>query len=82
MEADDNRGLEALAMIAKLVSNDNKSFKLLLYYISRRYKIYDILTSQERKRLELELDNQVKTYREISKVSKNSCMWLGLFLTR
>ncbi len=70
MEADDNRGNEAVAMIAKLISNDNKRFKLLLNYISWRYKIYDILTRQEREGLELELDNHGKTYREISKVAR------------
>ena len=51
MEADDNRGNEVVAMIAKQVSNDNKSFKLLLYYISWRYKIYDYINKKERKRL-------------------------------
>jgi hypothetical protein len=47
---------------------------IIYIYIS----IY-ILTRQERERLELELDNQVKTYREISKVSRIAACGIGLF---
>jgi hypothetical protein len=68
LETDDIRGNKTVAMITKLVSNDNNnnSFKLVLYYIfleDRRYMT--ILTRQERERLVLELYyNQGKTYRE------------------
>ena len=56
MEADDNRGNEVVAMIAKQVSNDNKSFKLLLYYIFiEDIKYMIILTRQERERLNYNL---------------------------
>jgi hypothetical protein len=44
LETDDNRDNEGIAMITKLVSNDNNnknSFKLPLYYISWENKIYD-----------------------------------------
>jgi hypothetical protein len=56
LEADDNRGNEVVAMIAKQVSNDNKSFKLLLYYIFLEdIKYMIILTRQERERLNYNL---------------------------
>jgi hypothetical protein len=82
LEADDNRGNEAVAMIAKQVSNDNKSFKHLLYYISCRYKIYDYINKKEIERLELELDNQAKTYREISKVARIAACDIGIILNK
>jgi DNA-directed RNA polymerase specialized sigma subunit len=66
----DNRGNETIAMITKLVSNDNNNnFKLLLYYIFLEdIKYMTILTRQERERLVLDLYyNQGKTYREICK---------------
>ena len=64
-----------VAMITKLVSNDNNnnSFKLLLYYIFLEdTKYMTILTRQERERLVLDLYNQGKTLREISKEARIS----------
>jgi hypothetical protein len=81
MEADDNRGNEAVAMIAKLISNDNKSFKLPLYYIfleDIRYMI--LLTRHERERPVLELDNHGKTYREISNVARMAACDIEIIL--
>jgi DNA-directed RNA polymerase specialized sigma subunit len=75
LKTDDNRGNEAIAMITKLVSNDNNnSFKLPLYYIFLEdTKYMTILTRQERERLVLDLYyNQGKTYREISKEARIS----------
>ena len=60
MEADDNRANEAVAMIAKLITNDNKSFKLLLYYFLEDIRYMIILTRQERERPVLELDNMAR----------------------
>ena len=68
MVTDDNRGNEVIAMITKLVSNDNNnSFKLPYYYYFLKIEDMTILTRQESERLVLELYNQGKTYREISK---------------
>jgi hypothetical protein len=63
-----------ITMITKLVTNDNNSsFKLLLYHIFLEYtKHMMILTRQERERLVLDLYNQGKTYREISKEARIS----------
>ena len=41
-----------------------------------------ILTRQERERLELELDNQAKTYREISKVARIAACDIGIILNK
>jgi DNA-directed RNA polymerase specialized sigma subunit len=75
LETADNRGNETIAMITKLVSNDNNnSFKLLLYYI---------LTRQEKERLVLELYySQGKTYHEISKVARISPRDIGAILNK
>ena len=75
MKTDDIRGNEAVAKVIKLVSNDNNnnSFKILVYYISLEdTKYMTILTRQERERLVLDLYNQGKTYRKISKEAKIS----------
>ena len=85
MKTDDSRDNEVIAMITKLISNDNNnSFKLLLYYISLEdTKHMTILTRQERERLVLELYyNQGKTYREISKVARISPRDIGVILNK
>ena len=53
-------------MITKLVSNDNNSFKLPLYYIFLKIEDMTILTRHERERLVLDLYNQGKTYHEMT----------------
>jgi hypothetical protein len=84
LKTDDNRGNEAIAMITKLVSNDNNnSFKLPLYYIFLEdTKYMTILTRQERERLVLDLYNQGKTYREISKEARISPRDIGVILDK
>jgi hypothetical protein len=60
-------------MITKLISNDNNnnSFKLPVHYIFLEdIKYMTILTRHERERLVLDLYNQGKTYREISKEAR------------
>jgi transposase len=70
--------------VTKLVSNDNNSsFKLPLYYIFiEDTKYMTILTRQERERLVIELYNQGKTYREISKVARISPRDIGVILNK
>jgi DNA-binding CsgD family transcriptional regulator len=59
------------------------SFKLPLYYILvEDTKYMTILTRQERERLVLDLYNQGKTYREISKVARISPRDIGVILNR
>ena len=84
METDDNRGNEAVAMITKLVTDDNNnSFKLPLCYIFLEdRKHMTILTRQERERLVLDLYNQGKTYREISKEARISPRDIGVILNK
>ena len=84
MKTDDSKGNEALAMIPKLISNDNNnSFKLASYYIFLEdTKYMTILTRQERERLVLDLYNQGKTYREISKVARISPRDIGVILNK
>jgi hypothetical protein len=68
-----------------LVSNDNNnnSFKLSLCYIfPEDTKYMTILTRQERERLVLELYNQGKTYREISKEARISPRDIGVILNK
>ena len=71
-------------MITKLVSNDNNnSFKLPLCYIFLEdTKYMTILTRQERERLVLDLYNQGKTYREISKEARISPRDIGVILNK
>jgi transposase len=62
-----------IATVTKLVSNDNNnSFKLRYAIFLEDIKYMTILTRQERERLVLELYNQGKTYREISKEARIS----------
>ena len=83
METDDNRDNEAIAMITKLVSNDNNnSFKPPLYYTLEDRKYMTILTRQERERLVLDLYNQGKTYRVISKEARISPRDIGIILNK
>jgi hypothetical protein len=84
LETDDNRGNETIAMITKLVSNDNNnSFKLLLCYVFLEdTKYMTILTRQERERLVIDLYNQGKTYREISKVARISPRDIEIILNK
>jgi len=84
LKTDDSKGNEALAMIPKLISNDNNnSFKLASYYIFLEdTKYMTILTRQERERLVLDLYNQGKTYREISKVARISPRDIGVILNK
>ena len=82
METDDNRGNEAVTMIPILVSHDNNSFKLPIYYTLEDTKYMTILTRQERERLVLELYNQGKTYREISKEARISPRDIGVILNK
>jgi hypothetical protein len=84
LETADNRGNETIAMITKLVSNDNNnSFKLLLYYIFLEdTKYMTILTRQERERFVIELYNHGKTYREIAKEARISPRDIGVILNK
>jgi len=86
LETDDNRDNEAIAMIIKLVSNDNNnnSFKLRLCYVFLEdIKYMMILTRQERERLVLDLYySQGKTYHEISKVARISPRDIGVILNK
>jgi transposase len=78
-----NSWKQMIAMITKLVSNDNNnSFKLPLYYIFLEdIKYMAILTRKERERLVLDLYyNQGKTYREISKEARISPRDIGVIL--
>src|SRR5215217_9133533 len=56
------------------------SFKLPLYYIFLEEIYMTILTRQERERLVLDLYNQGKTYREISKEARISPRDIGVIL--
>src|SRR5215212_451515 len=59
------------------------SFKLPLYYIFlENTKYMTILTRQERERLVLDLYNQGKTYREISKEARISPRDIGIILNK
>ena len=75
-----------IAMVTKLVSNDNNnnSFKLRLCYIFLEdTKYMTILTRQERERLVIELYyNQGKTYREISKEARISPRDIRIILNK
>jgi transposase len=83
MKTDDNRGNEEIAMVTKLVSNDNKSFKFALFIFLEDTKYMTILTRQERERLVLDLYyNQGKTYREISKEARISPRDIGVILNK
>ena len=53
-----------------------------MLYISWRYEIYDYITRQERERLVLDLYNQGKTYREISKEARISPRDIGIILNK
>ena len=80
-----NRWKQMISEVTKLVSNDNnKSFKLPLYYIFLEdTKYMTILTRQERERLVIDLYyNQGKTYREISKVARISPRDIGVILNK
>jgi hypothetical protein len=60
-----------------------KSFKLALHYIFfEDTKYMTILTRQERERLVLDLYNQGKTYREISKLARISPHDIGIILNK
>jgi hypothetical protein len=84
LKTDDSRGNEEIAMVTKLITDDNnKSFKLPLYYIFLGdTKYMTILTRQERERLVIDLYNQGKTYREISKVARISLRDIGIILNK
>jgi hypothetical protein len=83
LEIDDSRGNDVIAMISKLVINDSNSFKLALYYIFLEdTKYMTILSKQERERLVLDLYNQGKTYREISKEARISPRDIGVILNK
>src|SRR5215203_1565317 len=65
-----------------MITREN-SFKLPLYYIIiEDTKYMTILTRQERERLVLELYNQGKTYREISKEARISPRDIGVILSK
>jgi transposase len=69
-----------VAIIIKLVSNDDNSFKLALIIFLEDTKYMTILTRQERERLVLDLYNQGKTYREIAKEARISPRDIGVIL--
>jgi hypothetical protein len=70
-------------MITKMVSDDNNnSFKLPLYYTLEDTKYMTILSREERERLVLELYNQGKTYRQISKEARISPRDIGVILNK
>src|SRR5215211_3933809 len=58
------------------------SFKLPLHKFLEDRKFMTILTRQERERLVLELYNQGKTYREISKEARISPRDIGIILNK
>ena len=63
-----------------MITREN-SFKLPLYYIFLEdIKSMTILTRQEKERLGLDLYNQGKTYREISKEARISPRDIGVIL--
>jgi hypothetical protein len=84
LETDDSKGNKEIAMITKLISNDNnKSFKLPCSIFLEDTKYMTILTRQERERLVRELYyNQGKTYREISKEARISPRDIGVILNK
>jgi hypothetical protein len=66
-----------------VTTDNNNSFKLPLYYIFLEdTKYMTILTRQERERLVLDLYNQGKTYREISKEARISPRDIGVILNK
>ena len=86
MEADDRRDNEAIAMITKLISNDNNnSFKLPFYFVFLEdIKYMTILTRKEKREL-LVLDlyyNQGKIYLEIFKELRISPHDTGVILNK
>jgi hypothetical protein len=83
MVTDDNRDNEVIAMITKLVSNDNnKALSFLMLIFLEDIKYMTILTRQERERLVLDLYNQGKTYREIAKDARISPRDIGVILNK
>jgi DNA-binding NarL/FixJ family response regulator len=84
LEIDDSRVNEVIAMITKLISTDNNnSFKLPSCYIFLEdTKYMTILTRQEREILVIELYNQGKTYREITKQARISPRDIGVILNK
>jgi len=71
------------AEVTKLIPNDNKSFKLLLYYIFLEdTKYMTILTRKERERIVLDLYNQGKSYRQIAKEARISPRDIGVILNK
>jgi DNA-binding NarL/FixJ family response regulator len=83
LETDDNRGNKEITIVTKLVSNDNNnSFKLQYTIFAEDIKYMTILTRQQRERLVLELYNQGKTYREISKEVRISPRDIGVILNK
>jgi DNA-binding NarL/FixJ family response regulator len=66
-----------------MITSDNNSFKLPLYYkFLDDTKYMMILTRQERERLVLDLYNQGKTYREISKEARMSQCHIRIILNK
>jgi DNA-binding CsgD family transcriptional regulator len=84
LQTDDSRDNKAIAMITKLVSNDsnNNSFKLPYTVFLEDTKYMAILTRHERERLVIELYNQGKTYREISKEARISPRDIGVIVNK
>jgi DNA-directed RNA polymerase specialized sigma subunit len=85
LEADDSRDNEAIAMITKLISNDNNnSFKLPFYFVFLEdIKYMTILTRKERELLVLDLYyNQGKIYLEIFKELRISPHDTGVILNK
>jgi hypothetical protein len=84
LKTDYSRGNKAVAMIKnwyQMITRGN-SFKLPLYYIFLKDTNMTILTRQERERLVLDLYNQGKTYREISKEARISPRDIGVILNK
>jgi hypothetical protein len=84
LETDDNRDNEEIAMVTKLISNDNKRLTALSFddNILLEDTNLTILTRQERERLVLDLYNQGKTYREISKEARISPRDIAVILNK
>ena len=85
MEADDSRDNKEVAMVTKLISNDNNnSFKLPFYFVFLEdIKYMTILTRKERELLVLDLYyNQGKIYLEIFKELRISPHDTGVILNK
>jgi hypothetical protein len=78
----DSKGNETIAMITKLVSNDNRALSFYYNIFLEDTRYMTILTRQERERLVSDLYNQGKTIREIAKEVRMSFRDIGVILNK